>query len=399
MPLHIHLDAVGGAAGDMFAAALLDARPDLEPAVQKAIAAISGDDRLSFDAPAHGDGVLRGKVFTVACPAPPPSTPAAALRARMIAADLDDAVKARAVAMLDLLADAEAQVHGIPAEAVKFHELGGLDTLVDLVAAAVLINGLGPATWSCSALPRGRGTVKTAHGHLPVPAPATSILLEGMVVIDDGIDGERITPTGAAILRLLMPMQAADYTPRRLITTGHGFGTRRLSGRSNVLRAQIHEPSEVAAADRVAVLEFEIDDQTAEDLAVGLDHMRAADGVIDVVQQSAIGKLGRHATQVRVLAAPHRVDAVADLCFSETTTIGLRWTMADRIVLSRKNVAGDGDQGAVRVKMVMRPEGKWTAKAEIGDVADHSGGHAGRAKGRRRAEDREISKAPNDGDD
>ena len=398
MPLHVHLDALGGVAGDMFAAALLDARPDLEPTVQRAIAAISGDDGLSFEAAAHGDGVLRGKVFTVACPAPPASTPASDLRDRMVAAALDTAVKARAVAMLDLLANAEAKVHGIPAAEVKFHELGGLDTLVDLVAAAALIEALGSPTWSCGALPRGRGTVKTAHGVLPVPAPATSILLEGMVVIDDGIDGERITPTGAAILRHLAPAQAADFTPRRLIATGHGFGTRRLVGRSNVLRAQIHENSEVTAADRVAVLEFDIDDQTAEDLAVGLDRLRGTDGVIDVVQQSVIGKQGRHATQVRVLAEPGRIDAVAAICFRETTTIGLRWTVADRMVLSRESVAGDGEQGAVRVKVVARNDGSRTAKAEIGDVADHPGGHTGRATARRRAEDKALDKEPNDSD-
>ena len=399
MPLHVHLDALGGVAGDMFAAALLDARPDLEAAVQRAIAALGGDDKLSFEAAAHGDGVLRGRVFTVACPAPPASTPAADLRDRMVAAALDAAVKARAVAMLDLLADAEAQVHGIPAAEVKFHELGGLDTLVDLVAAAMLIEALGSPTWSCGALPRGRGTVRTAHGVLPVPAPATSILLTGMTLVDDGIDGERITPTGAAILRHLAPAQAADFTPRRLIATGHGFGTRRLTGRSNVLRAQIHEPSEAAAADRVAVLEFEIDDQTAEDLAVGLDRMRAADGVIDVVQQSVIGKQGRHATQVRVLAEPSRIDAVAALCFLETTTIGLRWTVADRMVLSRENIAADGEPGAVRVKMVIRPDGKRTAKAEIGDVADRAGGHAGRVTARWHAENKALRKEWNDGDD
>jgi hypothetical protein len=320
----------------------------------------------------------------------------------MADADLKAGVQTSAIAMLDLLAEAEAKVHGIPAETVKFHELGGLDTLVDLVAAAAIIDALGEPTWSCGALPSGRGTVNTAHGILPVPAPATIVLLEGMVLVDDGVGGERITPTGAAILCQLAPSQEADFIPRRLVATGHGFGTSKMKGRSNVLRSQVFEPAtrdaSMVEADQVAVIEFEIDDQSPEDLAVGLDRIRANGDVLDVVQHGVIGKQGRQAAHVRILAKPEGVEAVSSLCFTETTTIGLRWSLMDRKILVREKAATDGGQGAVRVKMVTRPDGSRTAKAEMGDVQG-VGGHATRSKARRRAEAEALDEDGNDGDD
>ena len=145
--------------------------------------------------------------------------------------------------LLELLADAEARVHGTTIDAVHFHELADWDSLMDVVAAGSIAAQLDGAHWTASALPLGGGTVHTAHGRLPVPAPATSVLLTGYPWQDDGIAGERVTPTGAAILRHLVPPArcAARRQGGRLICVGSGAGTRTLPGLPNIVRALIME--------------------------------------------------------------------------------------------------------------------------------------------------------------
>jgi uncharacterized protein (TIGR00299 family) protein len=396
--MHVHLDAIGGVAGDMFVAALVDARPELATAVREALAQLPLPEGVSAAFIDHGDGILRGRRFVVSCPEPPHSTLASDLGRRIRVGDLEDAVRGRSLAMLDLLAEAESRVHGVAAEKVAFHELGGLDTLVDLVAAAALIEALAAPSWSCGPVPRGRGTVATAHGRLPLPAPAAGVLLEGMVLVDDGVEGERVTPTGAAILRHLGPEQGADPVPRRLVASGHGFGSRTLEGRSNVLRAQLYEPAvgHGAEADQVAVIAFEVDDQTPEDLALGLDRLRATTGVIDVSHHPVVGKAGRVGARVQVLAEPGTLVAVAGSCFAETATIGLRWRIEDRLRLARETTTLDSGGTAVRVKMVERPGGERTAKAELADLAAQPG-RAGREAARRQAEARALETGEDDG--
>lgn len=402
--MHVRLDALGGVAGDMFAAALADARPALAEAVNGALAALGAPLGVSHEFRAHDDGVLAGRRFVVAGPAPAHATPASELFRILDASRLPGPVRARARAMLRAVAEAEAAVHGLPADQVMFHELGGWDTPIDFVAAAAAIEALGPCGWSCGPLPRGRGTVETAHGALPLPAPAALRLLEGFVLIDDGLDGERVTPTGAAILRHLAPSQAPDYTPRRLVAAGHGFGARALRGRSNVLRASLYadadEPigTDGASRDRVAELTFDVDDQTPEDLAAALDRLRVAPGALDVAQLPLVGKSGRLAARVEILARPEHADAIARLCFSETTTLGLRRRSVERLVLERETARIDGLGGPVRVKTAARPGGRRTAKAEIADVRAVAG-HAQRAERRRAAEERALAEESDDNAD
>ena len=178
-----------------------------------------------------------------------------------------------------------------------------------------------------------------------MPAPATALLLAGLSTIDDGIAGERVTPTGAAVARhLLAGQNPGKSQPRRLTRTGTGFGTRVIPGISNCLRVLAFEPE---AVDRprpasgefshreLAVVTFEVDDQSAEDLTAGLDHIRAMPGIHDVVQSVAFGKKGRMATHVQVLAAPDALDRAIAACFEETTTIGLRYHVVNGAALAR----------------------------------------------------------------
>ena len=144
-----------------------------------------------------------------------------------------------AIGIFGLLAAAEAEVHGVVEDDVAFHEVGAVDSIVDIVVAAQLVTLVGASAWSASPLPLGSGRVRTQHGLLPVPAPATALLLRGLATIDDGVPGERVTPTGAAIARYLLEDEVLARVPRRLLRCGTGFGSRELPGLSNCLRVLV----------------------------------------------------------------------------------------------------------------------------------------------------------------
>jgi uncharacterized protein (DUF111 family) len=249
------------------------------------------------------------------------------------------------------------------------------------VAAALMIARLSATRWSAGPLPLGGGRVKTAHGLLPVPAPATALLLRGLPTIDDGIQGERVTPTGAAVARYLLDGAARPYdAPRTIRAVGTGFGARRFPGVSNCLRVLLFDEVSISSPatssilhEEVGVIEFEIDDQSPEDLSLGLDNLRALEGVLDVVQSAVFGKRGRVAVQVRILATPRRLDEVVRACFLETTTIGLRHHLVRRALLARRTEEVEVEGKRLRVKMAMRPDGQATGKAEAVDLAAETG--------------------------
>ncbi len=393
---HLHLDPLGGIAGDMFAAALLHAEPALEAPVQRAVAAVAG---VPCRLLAHRDATLAGVRFAVEAGHGHHHTRWREIRDRLDAAPLAAAARGHAIGIFTRLAEAEARVHGIDPAEVTFHEVGAADSIADIVAAALLIAAQeeadGAATWSCAALPLGGGRVRTAHGMLPVPAPATALLLEGFVTIDDGVAGERVTPTGAAILRHLAADAPPPPGPRRVLRSGIGFGSRVLPGLSNVLRVLVSAPDAAAAPlpapalehgrRELAVISFEVDDQSPEDLAAGIARIRAVAGVHDVLQMPAFAKKGRMAAHLQVLAAPEAVEAAVGACFGETSTIGLRIASVQGRTLHRRVAEVSVAGRAVRVKRVARPGGA-TGKAEADDLGDVAG-HAARTRLRRAAED------------
>jgi hypothetical protein len=394
----VHLDAVGGIAGDMFSAALLGVRPDLWLACERAIAAVGLADGTRVSLAAHRDAMLSGSRFVVEVPPRGRSGGGRSsvrwpdIRERITSAHLDEGVRTSALAIFRVLAEAEAAVHGVDVDSVAFHEVGADDSIADILSAAAIISGLGRCRWSIGPIPRGRGLVATEHGMLPVPAPATLELLKGFVVIDDGEQGERVTPTGAAILRHLAPSQEADPVPRRLIGAGIGFGTRTLERRSNVLRAALFAAADAGLqGDRVELLRFEVDDQTGEDLAVALEHLRGAPDVIDVCQWPVLGKKGRMAAAVQVLVLPEAAARVVDEVLAETTTLGVRRSTVARTAVRREMRDVDG----VPVKLARRPSGI-SAKAEMDGLA-HLEGRAGRQAERKRVESQAIDKETSDG--
>ncbi len=409
--LEFHLDAVGGIAGDMFAAALLDFRPDLEPGLIAALSLCPLIEGVEFELAGYNDGVLTGRRFSVRRKgrrAEEQDVHAQGrydhgddhhahrhhahaewrlIREALVISKLDRETVRHAIAIFTHLAEAEGRVHGVTPEHVRFHEVGAWDSIADIVAAAWLIARIGAARWTIGALPLGSGRVRTAHGLLPVPAPATALLLEGFTTIDDGIAGERVTPTGAAILRHLCDPFESIRIPRRLIGSSYGFGTKRLPGLSNCVRLLAFETFDPPLPqDQVVVLECEIDDQTGEDMAHAIDNLRSNKGVLDIVQMPVFGKKGRMMTHLRILTEPAARDDILAAVFDETTTIGIRHSLTDRTILPRQAGTVEAGGRSLRLKVVERPSGR-TAKLEADDLTAVKTS-AARTRLRRLAEDR-----------
>jgi uncharacterized protein (TIGR00299 family) protein len=399
---HIHLDPLGGAAGDMFVACLLDAFPEHRGAVIEAAESVA---RSACRVLPHSDGTLTGSRFEVDADTQPHGYHQHDatrhgdhvhwdhIRTMLEDSALSPGVRDHAIGIFAVLAEAEGRVHGVAAAEVAFHEVGAVDSIADIVAAAAAIDAIGPARWSVARLPIGGGTVRTAHGLMPVPAPATALLLEGFAMHDDGVSGERVTPTGAAILRHL-GCGGAGPAQGRLGRSGIGFGSRQLPGISNCLRALVFEADPVVPPSgpghrELAVISFEVDDQSGEDLAIGLERVRASPGVHDVVQIPAFGKKSRLAVHVQVLTAPEALEATVAACFQETTTIGLRTHLVQGRALSRQFRDIDVEGLAMTVKLVERPDGsgarRMTGKAEA-DQLRAVASQAERARLRRTAE-------------
>ena len=269
--LSIHLDAVGGISGDMFASAFLDLNPELMVAIKESVDEMGVGDELRVENKAFSDGVLKGQRFLVDEGTSESSnhTPWKVIRERLIQSGIKQEIRENALGIFKCLAEAEALVHGIDVEEVVFHEVGAVDSMVDVLAASVILDAYHEANWFLGSLPLGRGEVQTAHGKLPLPAPAVVELLKGFDFHDDGETGERVTPTGAAILRFLTENRGLSQKPetfkRKLLSSGQGFGSRKLKTKSNLLRILVFGPEETSPEeDRIAVLGFEVDDQTVE---------------------------------------------------------------------------------------------------------------------------------------
>ncbi|WGF90500.1 LarC family nickel insertion protein [Marinivivus vitaminiproducens] len=367
----IHLDAVGGVAGDMFAAAMLDALPELRSRVLADAASVLPPHQGSPAVTEGQSGMLRALRFGLAGHATASGhdhhhdTGFRELVLRIEAADLTAGTSRHAIAILTRLAEVEARIHDVPLDEVHFHEIGDWDSLLDVVAAGSIAAALEGSVWSVSTLPLGGGLVRTQHGPLPVPAPATAALLEGFAWQDDGVAGERVTPTGAAILCHLVRDPAAAHGSGRLAATGYGAGTRELSGMANVLRALVFDEAGPADADTVTVIAFDIDDMTGEEIGTAAERLRATEGVLDLVVSPGQGKKHRPVHLVRLLVRPDAAEAVAERCFAETSTLGVRRREERRLVLPRES-ARPG------VKTARRPGGVVTAKAESDGIAGDS---------------------------
>lgn len=278
------------------------------------------------------------------------------------AASLPATVKQRATRAFQLLGEAEATIHAIPVEQVHFHEVGAVDTIVDIVCTAAGGATLGVDRWLASPLNVGSGTVQCAHGMLPVPAPATLALLGDAPVYSAGPAMERVTPTGAAILRML-DVTYGPLPAMRITTSGYGAGSRDTPGQPNLVRLLVGEESaQEAAEEAIAVIETVIDDSSPQLLAYVSELLLEA-GAWDVYRVAVQMKKGRAGVQLTVLCRPDLVPTLRALIFRETTTIGLHWRIEHKTALAREFIDAQTPWGPVRIKIA-----RW-ATGEVANAA------------------------------
>lgn len=390
--LHLHLEPTSGIAGDMAVAALVDAGVPAR-VVTDAVARLDVRGlRVGFERRQRGAYVGRG--FVVRWPEAGKKRRRAAgrpnddhdhdhdhdhphshdhdhqtddhhhdaavgrehrdygeIRRLIKRADLDADVAALAGDMFARIAAVEAALHGSPVDRVTFHEVGAYDSIADIVGVAAAIAWLRPA--SIGSLPPvvGTGQVRTAHGLVAVPAPATAALLRGSPIVPEGA-GELTTPTGAVILAAVVD-SFGPPPPMRLRAVGYGAGTRELADRPNVLRVMLGEPlgqADAPAAPALALLEANLDDMNPQLLSPLYDALLAA-GAVDVWSASILMKKGRPATTVSALVTPGARAAVQRAFFLNSTTLGLRARPVDRVTLARSFVTAQTPYGAVRIKV------------------------------------------------
>ena len=282
--------------------------------------------------------------------------------------------RARAKAMFERLAEAEAAIHQMPVDRVHLHEVGALDSIIDIVGIVFAMEWAGADTIVCSPLNVGGGMVSSAHGLFPVPAPATVRLLGEAPVYSGAVQKELTTPTGALIATTF----AGSFGPLPAMAVervGYGAGARDEPSTPNVLRILIGRAAEnTREAERVTVIECEIDDMNPQIFGVVMDQLNAA-GALDVFYTPVQMKKNRPGTLLTVVARPDRRGAIADIIFRETTTIGLRHYEVDRECLPRELVTVETPLGAVRFKVARRDGRVVNAVPEFEDCSRLAAAH------------------------
>lgn len=350
----LHLDCSAGVSGDMMLGALLDLGVPLK-ALRDELAPLSGELRIVRSRATRGG--IRGTRVRVDAPGDRGHRYFRDFARAIAKGGLRKSVRERSLMLLRRLFEAEARVHGKKADEIHLHELGSLDTLVDVVGTVVAVETLGPARITSSPVNVGGGHVVTEHGRLAVPAPATMLLLEGTPVFSDG-DFERTTPTGA----LLVSGLADGFGPWPAMTvrkTGYGLGSRDpKGGRANALRAVLGDAPQPAKAVSAAVastwvVQATVDDMTPEQVGYLQDTLRNA-GVLDVFVSPVLMKKNRPGFDITILADAAGRKRATDILLRESSTFGVRAHSVEREILERRSVPVKTPHGTVRIKEGVR---------------------------------------------
>ncbi len=386
-----YLDCFAGISGDMFLGALVDAGVDPN-ILHEAVAALNLKATLKIEK-ADRSGISSTKVHvyegekiaeTAHPPAeqhththhhthehkhnhPPEHTHGRSLtviRNLINAANLAAPIKETAIQTFELLGASEARIHNVSIEKIHFHEVGAVDAIVDIVAAAAGIHVLAIDKWHSSPLNVGGGMVDCAHGRFPVPAPATADLLRGLPTYSAHIEKELVTPTGAALIRILAPT-LGPQPAMRVQQIGYGAGTHNPKGFPNVLRLSIGESGEATHA-AVAVLQTAIDDLSPQILAHVTERALTL-GALDVMSTAVQMKKGRLGTLLTILADDAQVPTLEDLLLRETSTLGVRIHHERRSCLDRTHTTVTTSYGEIRIKLGSRDGETYNAAPEFED--------------------------------
>jgi len=369
------LDPFSGISGDMFLGALLDA--GLEESFITELPKTLGLEDVTAQVTKVSRGQIACRKVDFTIPPQPHGRHLKHIKAIVEATPAPESVKAKAMQAFTLITECEAAIHGTTVERVHLHEVGSVDAILDIVGSIWGLEKLGVQAVFCGTLPLGDGFVDTQHGRMAVPTAATLRLLEGLPVRPgpEG-SGELVTPTGAALVRVLSSgAPPVEYVPR---ASGFGAGTKDFKDRANALRLVLADSADAAVAttgarggsgtvEQLLMLAADIDDATGEQVAALSDSLRAA-GARDVTLLQTLMKKGRPGTRIEVLCAPADGDRLEGLLLNEGTTIGVRRHAVSRRALARETrevtVLGE----TIRLKVVTMPDGKTRAKPEFDDV-------------------------------
>jgi len=359
-------DLIGGISGDMFVAALLDL--GLPLAMLKS--ELKKIPSLRFELKASKKSVqsIRATRFEVICGKEPlgPARSWSDIRKLIQRSRLAPEVKETGAKIFSRLAQAESKIHRVPVDKVHFHEIGATDSIVDIMAAAIGCHHFKINSFHFSKIPLGRGTVQSAHGPLPIPGPATLELLKNVPVEWTQLEGETVTPTGAAILSTLGD-RFDTPTTMTVEKIGYGSGAMEWPDRPNLFRLVLGQDKAGWRGEEMLVMETNIDDMNPEFYDYVFDCLFAA-GARDVFLTPIQMKKNRPAALLRIIAEPSKREELARILFRETSTIGVRYHRVDRLILKRSSASVKTRYGTVRVKIVEAPDGGAQATPEYDDL-------------------------------
>lgn len=357
-----YLDCFSGISGDMMIGALIDAGFPIDE-LKRGLQGLPLEG-YTVEATREERNHLFGTRFKVhVSRTPHPHRRFSDIKDLLHAGDLSPDVRDKSIAIFETIAVEEGKIHGCPAEEVHFHEVGAVDSIVDIVGSVLGMKYLEIGTACASSLPLGSGFVETAHGRIPLPAPATAALLKGIPVHDSGLNEELVTPTGAALVKSLV--RSFGGLPAMVIEkVGYGVGSRNLTDRPNLLRVLVGREQGASNEETVLVLESNLDDTNPEWLGFLMERLFEA-GALDVVFSPGYMKKNRPAVLVHVVAKPHQKDQLMGLLFSESTTLGIRFHYTQRRILERSSTEVDSPWGRMKVKKVFRPDGSFQLLPEF----------------------------------
>ncbi len=357
----LYFDCFSGVSGDMTLGGLLDLGVPLDWLRAQLSALSFGGFEIAERAVVY-NGIRGRRVEVRATDPSPPHRHYGEIRDQIARAALAEPVRRRSLSVFRRLAEAEAAVHGCTPEEVHFHEVGAVDAIVDVVGCALGLEYLGVEAVYASPVPNGRGFVTCRHGRLPIPAPATQKLLEGVPTYGVEIEAELTTPTGAAIVTAFC-RRFGPMPPMVIRATGYGAGSQNLAPGPNLLRLVLGEPQETqtaegegVTADRVTVLEAAVDDMNPEWFGYLMERL-FEEGALDVLWIPVQMKKNRPGTLIQVLCRPEQAGRLARRVLTESTTLGVRLQAAERLLLSREIVPVASSFGSVPMKRVIDPDG------------------------------------------
>ena len=368
-----YFDCFAGAGGDMIVASLLDAGADLGP-IEKQLAGLGLEGYTLQTQQVRRRGIAATRfIVEVDADAPQPHRHLHHILDMIDAAGLPERAARRAKETFTRLGEAEAHVHGVGIEEVHFHEVGAVDSILDIVGACLALEQLGIDTLHCGPIPLGSGTIDCDHGVMPVPAPATAQLVRGFQTTPGLNKGEATTPTAAALFTALCS-GVGPMPPMTVQSVGHGAGTREGDPIANVLRVLIGSGQAEGDQDSVVQLEANLDDCSGQLLGAAIEQLLEA-GCLDAWATPAVMKKSRPAWVLAALCRPQDIAAAEEILFAETPTLGIRRQTLSRSTLIRRFETVETAFGPIRVKVSGRGDACLNASPEFDDCRQAARSH------------------------